>query len=324
MRRPLVLFLSVLALLTSFFILMFKNSVELNRLADLGAKIAIFHKSNKQGRCVAPDYVFPKEALISDKQLPEKVRDSFRNTITITACFSLNGQMIFSSVQPMESSGTASMFEPGFFISARHIFLVAMVQLNQRGRPFLIDKDGLPRSNHYQYTFYGTANIDGRAVNFPLELVAMGDPYRPKDLAVFRATNPPSQLTPLEFGPPASLGDVVYSSGRVPSFHPLGDDLNPIQKEVLMDFINFNFKGQVIGILNNMPNNTYAGFKKVYSIRTTIEPGFSGGPVFDKNGRIIGMTVIISPGLGFSYAISAEDQELFIKDLRNKKIIPKK
>ena len=73
-----------------------------------------------------------------------------------------------------------------------------------------------------------------------------------------------------------------------------------------------------------MPNNTYAGFKKIYNIRTNLEPGFSGGPVSDINGEVIGLSISVSPGLNFSHAISAEDQKLFIQELRDKGIIPKK
>ena len=324
MSKQLLLLLSIIMLWVSVTILIFKDSERFHRLADLGARMTLLNQSSQLDKCTPPKFVFPKETLISDEPLPEKVKNSFKNTIAITACFGLDNQGTSLNTEPIESGGTAHMFEQGLFISARHIFLITMVQLNQRGRPFFIDKNGLPRSDHYQYTFYGTANIDGQEVNFPLELIAMGDPYHPQDLAVFKAKNPPSQLTPLEFGPPANLSDVVYSSGRVPSFHPLGDDLNRVQKEVLMDFINFNFKGQVAGIITDLPNNTYAGLKKIYRIRTTIEPGFSGGPVFDKNGKIIGMTASVTPGLSFSYAISAEDQEMFINRLKNKGIIPKK
>ncbi|MDO8496059.1 MAG: serine protease [bacterium] len=324
MTRRLLLFLSMLMLLASVFVLIFKDTKGLNRLATLGAQMAVPRQSNQPGKCVPPNYVFPKETLISDEPLPKKVENSFKNTINITACFSINDRGIFFSGEPVEFGGTGSMFEPGLFISARHIFLVAIAELNQRGRPFFIDKDGLPHSDSYRYTFYGTANINGRAVTFPLELLAMGDPYRPKDLAVFRAMNPPAQLTPLEFGLPANLGDIVYSSGRVASFNPIDDDLNPIRKKILSDFINFNFKGHVVGIVTEMPNNAYTGFKKIYNIRTALEPGFSGGPVLDKNGKIIGLTISVTPGLTSSHAISAEDQELFIRELRDKGIIPKK
>ena len=324
MQRQLVLFLSIIMLWVSATILIFKDSDRINRLADLGAKMTVSNQSNQPEKCTPPNYVFPKNVLISDEPLPEKVKDSFRNTITITACFDLSNQKTFSSTEPMKFGGTASLFEPELFISARHTFLVPIIELNQKGYPFFIDKNGLPHSDYYDYTFYGTANIGGQAVTFPLQLIAMGDLYRPQDLAVFMAINPPSQLIPLEFGEPAKLGDIVYSSGRVASFDPLDDHLNPLRKWGLSDFINFNFKGQVVGIITDLPNNTYAGLRKIYSIRTALEPGFSGGPVFDKNGKIIGLTVNISPGLNFSHAISAEDQESFIKKLRDKGIIPKK
>ena len=323
MQKRLLLFFSILMLFAST-VLVFKDSTKLHRLVSIGTKLAVPYKTNQSENCTPPNYIFPREALISDELLPEKIRDSFGNTINITACFILDNesQVLFS--EPMEFDGTAYMFEPGLFISARHIFLIAIAELDKTGRHFIIDKNGLPRGDRYHYIFYGTANINGLAVTFPLELIAMGDPYSPRDFAVFKAINLPSQLAYLEFGEPANLNDVVYSSGRVPSFNPLNISLNPVIKNVLSDFINFNFKGRISGIITNLPNNISAGFTKIYSIRTELEPGFSGGPVFNTKGKVIGLTISVSPGLSFSHAISAEDQILFIKELRDKGIIPKK
>lgn len=323
MQKWLVLSLSILMLFVSI-ILLFKDSKKLHQITNIGTKLATPYQINQIKDCAPPNYIFPQEALISSEPLPEKVRDSFQNTINITACFILDNQNQVLSSEPMEFGGTAYMFEPGLFISARHIFLVAVAELDKIGHHFIIDKNGLPQIDRYRYIFYGTANINGLAVTFPLELIAMGDPYRPRDLAVFRATNLPSQLRYLEFGKPASLGDTVYSSGRVPSFNYFDSNLKPTRKQELLDFINFNFRGHINGIITDLPTNISAGFKKIYSIRTELEPGFSGGPVFDINGKVIGLTVSVSPGLNFSYAISGEDQKLFIKELKDKGVIPKK
>lgn len=323
MPRRLFLFSALFILLTSVSVLMIKNLDRFYQSENLGAKMLIPRQSNQPGKCAPPNYIFPKKAQISDELLPDKVKDSFKNTIAITVCFRLNNQRISFPMEPIETGGTGFMFQSGLFISARHIFLATITYLNKRGYPFFIDKNGLPKSDYYQYIFYGTASIDGQPVNFPLELIAMGNLHRHRDLAVFRAGNPPSQLTPLEFGPPANLGNIVYSGGRVPLFKQ-PDDINPTQKQVLLDFVNFNFKGLVTEILTELPENTYSDLKKIYRLRTQLEPGFSGGPVFDTNGKVIGMTVSSSPGLSFGYAISAEDQEIFIKELKSKGKIPKK
>lgn len=324
MQRRLLLFLSMSMLLAAVFLLLFESSKRSYRLAGPGSKTTLPYQTSQPGNCTPPNYTFPKEVLISESPLPDKVKNSFQNTINITACFILNNRSFFSSSEQIEFGGTASMFEPGLFISARHIFLTTIIELQQMGRSVTIDKNGLPISDNYRYTFYGTANIKGQAVTFPLELIAMGDPYRPLDLAVFRATDPPIQLTSLKFAESARLGDIVYSSGRIPSFNPNNNDMNPIRKRVLSDFISFNFKGQISGIVTDLPNNAYAGFKKIYSIRTGLEPGFSGGPVFNEGGEIVGLTVSITPGLNFSHAISSEDQILFIKKIRDKGILPNK
>lgn len=300
-------------------------------LNNIGAKIANSFQTNNSLCSNPPQYVFPKEALESDTPLPQEVRDSFKSTVGITVQFIVGYSNIPFMSESLTFGGSGFVAEE-FYVSARHIFFTAMLELSE-GRsslPFTIDKNGLPQSNYYHTCFYGTADVNGKPVTFPLELVAMGDPYLDHDFAVFKAIGGPP-LKSLVFEEEAELGDITYSSGRLPSFLPLNSNLNPIRKATLMDFFNYIFTGYISAILTDMPNNKESDIKKMYrigrSINTTafgyfgnnVEPGYSGGPVLAKNGRVIGMTVLLTHGYNFSHAISAKDLKLFIQKVKNKK-----
>lgn len=283
-------------------------------------------------QCDFIDYTFPKQALQSDAPLPIAVKESFKSTIGITVKFFVKNKInqVYST-DLMQYGGTAFMTEPGIFISARHIFFSSIIEM-QNIWPFTLDTEGLPVGSNYLYEFCGTANINGKPVIFPLELIGMGDPYKFQDFAAFKASNLPAGLKPLKFEENIGLTDAAYSSGRIPAYRPGGGSLNPTKKAVLMDFINFIFTGHISAILDDMPDLRNDGLLRLYRLSKSInsptpvysgnvEPGFSGGPVFDKNGRVIGMTVILSPGHNFFHAISATDLKIFVQRLKDRHII---
>lgn len=322
-------FILLSAFLVLFLALTSKYTINTaNPFVDTGIQMAAPYKKNSHPYS-PPNYTFPKEALESDIPLPKKVRESFKSTIAITAIFTLNRPSAYFPAK-QESHGSAFITKDGV-ISARHTFLIAIKEHGYRRMPFILDKDNLPRSVHYNYKFYGTADINGKPTTFPLELIGMGEPYKSQDFAIFKAINLPPQLKPLEFEENVKQenGDgrfdedeIYYSSGRIPSFVPHNNDLSPIGKKIQMDFVNYTFAGYVSAVLTDMPNNKDADLKKIYRIGrfiNNVEPGYSGGPVFDKNGKVIGMTVYLSPGFSFSYAISATDLRLFIEKLRKEK-----
>ena len=213
------------------------------------------------------------------------------------------------------------MIEGGKFISARHIFFADMLY-NEHGYPFMINEKGLPISRYYTYEFCGTANVNGKPFNFPLRLTGMGDPYLPHDFIVLEAVNLKPALKPLEFEEGAELGNLVYSSGRLPYHNRSPADMNSTKKRILLDFINYTFTGTISAILTDMQYNKDSKLQKIYRIGrsiNSIEPGYSGGPVFDKNGKVIGMSVFLSSGHNFSHAISAKDLKIFIQNLNKKK-----
>ncbi|MDP3696636.1 MAG: trypsin-like peptidase domain-containing protein [Candidatus Taylorbacteria bacterium] len=323
---PLILvsaFLALVLILTSKYTI---NTID--HLADMGARISVSHQNNNPLDST-PNYTFPKEALESDIPLPKKVRESFKSTIAITVRFTLNRPSAYFP-KTQEFHGSGFITKDGV-ISARHIFLITIRENSYRRMPFILDDNNLPGSIHYNYKFYGTADINGKPTTFPLELIGMGEPYKSQDFAVFKAVNLPPQLKPLEFEENVKQenGDgrfdedeIYYSSGRVPSFRPYNNDLDPTDKKVQMDFINYTFAGYVSAVLTDMPNNKDADLKKIYRMSrfiNNVEPGYSGGPVFNNNGKVVGMTTYLSPGLNFSHAISATDLHLFIEKLKKEK-----
>lgn len=319
---PLIIVLAIIAI---FWPLVLKHSMDrFNKVYTGTWSVTNLNQNLSQNPlCKSIEYVFPKQASESIDPLPKKVEESFKSVIGITVRFSFNNWSPFFTATSLEYSGSGFRIEPGVFISARHIFMAAMID-NQIRFPFSIDKNGLPISSNYTYEFCGTANINGKPVNFPLELIGMGDPYRSQDFAAFKAIKLPIQIRPLKFAGDLVLNDKVYSGGRIPMFDPLFDlpnnNLNSVRRNLLIDFINYIFIGQISAILVEMPNNKVAGLEKVYRISGTgnnPEPGYSGGPVFNSEGNVVGMTVLVSGGLNFSHAISANDLKKFVQNLKN-------
>lgn len=280
--------------------------------ADLGAKIA---GPNQGGGLLQdrPNHTIPRIALESDTPLPEKVREAFKNTISIRTQFVLNQPGLFSPREPIESGGTGFMVEPGLILSARHIFLVTITDLDKRGYQFKMS-NGLPQSDYYTYNFYGTSFNKNALSDFPIELVGMGDIKMFQDFAAFKISDAMTDLKSLEFEEKVSLGETVYSSGRVPLFVWLENMGFMRNKGVLMDFISYTFSGRISAILVDMPINKELGIKKIYRLNSSLESGFSGGPLLNKEGKAVGLN--ISKIVNFTYAISAEDLKLFREKLR--------
>lgn len=322
-----VLFFAVLGLVLKIY---FSKTGSINDTSQAKSVLASLFKNN-QDIYKPPDYVFPEESSNSDGPVPPRVIELFGSTININVRFYRKDYSYNKSgqLEPMgEGSGSGFMaVKPGIFVSARHTFLATInYMLEEKRIPFSLDRNGLPISNYYDYKFFGTAEVKGRAVTFPLELVAMGEPLLGQDFAIFKTLSFPPELAVLEFEETSHRKDLVYSAGRVPVFKPIDDDINFIKKLTQMDFINHIFTGRINEVLTNMPLNRESKLKKIYRIQKflgNIEPGFSGGPVLNQDGKVIGMSIMLGNGTNFSYAISATDLKLFIQKLQNKGIIPK-
>ncbi len=332
-KRPALLYIFIFSVLIFSSIVIVLSIRTLNEFAYLSAidpsGLSLPYKNQPSSPDTAPpDYTFPRETVESDSPLPEKVKNSFKSTIAIRVSFILNSTEVsrqfpqFSflamSSHPIESGGTGFMEAPGIFISARHVLLAVMNDLRHNGLSFEIDRNGLPTSKLYSYVFYGTADVNGKKINFPMELVGMGDISKFQDVIVLKAKGAYPPINPLEFEENVDLNEWVYSAGRIPILAPL-DTFGMTGKDVLMDFINYNFDGAVKAILTDMPANKNGGPTKIYRIKSNLESGFSGGPVFNKEGKAIGLTM--SRTSSFSFALSAKDIKLFLKKLKDSNVI---
>ncbi len=300
-----------LALLFSFFFILIGIEIILTRIVPsihlFGPQLAINSGQN---------YVFSENTVESDEQLPEKVKQAFKSTIAISSEIKLKRQILFFTSDTYKSGGTGFYTESGIFISARHIFLIPMTEMEHNGLRFSFDSKGLPVSEHYDYGFFATYELNKKASDFPIELIGMGDPYSIRDMAAFKSSKTPLLLQPLELEDKVSLDEKVYVAGRVPILASDNDFQikNNDGKIKLMDFINYVLNGNIKAIITETPGVRDGGLTKIYRIRSSPEPGFSGGPVFNRNGKVIGLT--ISKTSNFTYAISAEDINKFIAKLK--------
>lgn len=290
-------------------------SVKRSELVDLGIQFAKPNKSDTTS--IPPDYSFPDKSIGSSETLPGKVQNSFKSVIGITSRFIFDPNISYPFSppnEPLDSGGTGFMIEPGLFITARHIFLAAMYDFRFRGAKFNIGINGLPTSSDYTYNFFATTESNNQKVTFPMELRGMGDITLFKDIAALKAEDFPKSLKPLELAEEARLNETVYMAGKIPIFVP-PDNMGTLRNKILMDFLNYTFQGKIKAILTNMPANK-AGTAKIYRIEGSLELGFSGGPIFNSEGKVVAITM--SKSANFIYAVSATDIKNFITELKSK------
>ena len=326
MKRTVVIMYALIISLGIVYILVIKDSITKINLAINGKTLPVPYPSYAKNDYDPPKYVLPQKVVESDGQLPQEVIESFKNTITIRTKFIRNDPdglnklafpSFYSMVEPIESGGTGFMIAPGIFITARHIFLIVANQLSIGGLPFEINKDGLPNSKHYHYSFYGMADINKKGTDFPLELIGIGELDKFIDLMALKSALTPPALKPLELEDNVILDETVYGAGRIPIM-VTRDQSGLIRQEMLMDFISYNFQGTIKAILTDMPANSI-GPIRIYRIKMNLESGFSGGPIFNRHGKVIALTM--SRNSNFVYALSAQDIRLFIKSIPSKDVI---
>ena len=183
----------------------------------------------------------------------------------------------------------------------------------------LFDKSGVPTSNDLGYSLFGTSNINDKSVDFPLTVVGMGNLSKNQDYMALKATDHPQELQILELDDKIlNLGDMVYISGYVPLVINL-DYYSEI--EFLFDVIKKGYPGIVDAINTKDFLGSQVGVSVIYRLETKFELGFSGGPVFNSEGKVVALTILHNNN--HVYAISAKDIKLFINNLKSKGAIPK-
>ncbi len=264
------------------------------------------------------------EVVISSESLPDKVYEAQKNKILVSVMFvEKETNKLF-----LKSVGTGFVTEiPGVIITARHL-------LDQ----FLIDAEKMKKEKiksnprfDYTYMFTGTIVTDRDWVHFPLSLIAMGEKGTLKDIMALRADirtmetaqmagdllnpNPFGILTRTSRFADAEIKEKVYLTGFAMGLAEYFDT-NGEPVPILMDLVNHTFSAEIEAHLPEMPGNK-TGVRLLYRLRgDTVEPGFSGGKVMNKDGNVIGMTIAMSHEKNFIYAISSKDIKRFLEENR--------
>lgn len=267
-----------------------------------------------------PDYPLPPNATNSDEPLPQKVQDSFENILGLTVQFKTNRSFLGPSNQVLTYGGTGFLEkQSGLIVGARHVFLDSIIKFRRTGSKFKLDQKGLPQSQkdpnnipYYEYYFFGSSTVSDKSFKFPIQLAAMGKLEEFQDYAAFRGSFP-TEIKALELEEKVKKGDTLYNAGQIPLFIDI-ESMDPsLRKEALFDTLRYSFKGVLSAIITDLPINKF-GLKKLYRIRMDSEFGFSGGPVFNTEGKVVGITILRIEN--FAYAISAEDIRSFLKKIK--------
>ena len=255
--------------------------------------------------------------------VPSVIKSAQKNVIGISVEVSVKdppNRILKLPPISLTSRGTGFLRESNVIVSARHVFLNTIFDLKRIGFPFLLNMNSIPESDRYEYKLYAIYDEGGDVKKYPLTLIAMGRLGEHRDYMVLKAKESLPNIKPLETGKKLKNGDVVYNG----AYLPIGSSYPSITSEynsIITDVIKCNFKGRVSEVIKNMPVNL-VGVDTYYRIAIDVEPGYSGGPIFNTEGQVAAM--ILATTKNFTYAISIQEIDNYIKNIDRKNIFPKK
>ena len=261
------------------------------------------------------------QIIIAAEPLPDPVYQAQNKKVVILTEFTGKNKP-GDTTFPFSSTGTGFIPKqaPNNIVSAAHMLREPILFAKSKGYDYKLDKNNLPEGIDYSYRIRGVIlNADGWFI-FPLSLRAIERFDSERDIMALSIDvntislafnlsilhegniidNPYRLLLqPLELAENVKAGDEVYTSGYSVNFY--------------YDVIDFTFKSEITALNSNMPVNQH-GVRLLIRILGHAEPGFSGGPTFNKEGKVIGLTVSMSLGYNFTTVISAKDIKKFLKD----------
>ncbi len=254
----------------------------------------------------------PKGGIMSKDSLPSKVFEAQKKKIRIVGQFYVQSLPQYPP-EIVGGTGFAVNYKSKIIIlTAKHVLVGLILDLNKRFFGFEYNKDGIPESPSYKYQYYGVVDNDKYTV-FPIVPIAMGEMGKFQDYVAFKPESP-VKLETVALAKNANVGDEVYTSGYAPGHSLFPDNLGNYVY-ALSDIIDYTFDGKIMKKIEDMPSNKY-GLKTYYRISSSVEQGFSGGPVFNNNGEVVGMTV--ESVKNFHYAISSDDLMDFLEKIYTK------
>ena len=251
----------------------------------------------------------------SDSLIPEIVMKETKHVIAITQrteSSSLINSLIKNS---SEAWGTGFSVQQGVFVSAGHILSTQAANLAHIGHVISFDKFGIPKSDRktFMYTFTGTTNINNKSEDFSFRIAGLGNLINQfKDIVVLVAETVPTGLKTLKLNPNAlKLDEKIYASGYIFQKIAIGQGGRGL---VLFDVIKKTQPGMVDAVIENLPINDL-GVKRFYRINGQLELGYSGGPILNSAGEVVGMIILRSQNQ--FYAISSQDVINYVNEFKN-------
>lgn len=294
------------------------------------------------------DIVVPfGEIMVADRALPDKVFEARLNTVQIVVIFYEHDK---ADTIIAAAGGSAFAYRPGLLISSAHVLqepirqLIEMFQQQKGGgKPapaggkdkqpqpsaevqilngdlmqnktfpemltMLAEVNGTP----IDYQIYGIISLRHSSITIPLTLAATTNPGSPKDLMALLVNDYSQRLQQSLLAP-----DPAESINPLAPFFKnamVTDDVEIGQTVFLTGFTEFGlpyvFEAFVAANPVNAENTRLKGMKKPYVLRGSADHGFSGGPVLDREGRVIGISKMKSDN--FLVLVSKKDIEEFLK-----------
>lgn len=257
------------------------------------------------------EVVYPNGLIaVAKKSLPRQIYLSQKNVLKIVGEFSPKGQ---PNAQPVVVWGSGFVEkESGYVVSARHLLVETAMNLAERyNEPFEIDKNGVLRGLNYDYRFYAVLYTATERLEYSLEVVAMSPMGTYADVILFK----PLKKIPvngLDLSSNVKSGDKVYASGftaQSTHYHKTNGEV----VWVTTDEIKFTAEHVILAVLKNKTTASI-GVNKLYRLAEPTQSGFSGGPVLNSNGQVVGM--IIEKDTLFAFVVSSDDIAVVIKSIK--------
>lgn len=268
---------------------------------------------------LANTFIMPPGPSHIDPPIPQKVIEAQKSEIRILINFYRYPNGIGNSLEPIPSGGTGFLIATKsgpVILSARHVLMDPIIDLSRYGMPFILNNNKIPLSHHYSYIVYGIRKSDPIPEVFNLTPIAMGELGKHQDWIFYTTQAKLENMKPLKFAESDPvIGEYVFVSGYAPVESPFPNTIGTYEY-VLSSIINDTFTGPIVEIIENMPINK-VGLKRKYRIKIGAERGYSGSPILNKNGEVIGL--LTEGTKNFYFAVSSKDLKLFIANIENNK-----